>query len=101
MNNQDRIELLRAMHTAINEQLCEAIDSGADSDMLENMPLYTIGIGGKVFSFPATIIYRVMFDCLFAGYDELKDDKLAGIDGTPDQLDVMDDLADAMNDMDW
>lgn len=83
--NSDKIVLLKQLHEAINDQLVEAIEQGLDEEAMENLPLYTIGVGSKVFRFPATIIYRVMFDKLFMGWDELCEDDLAGVEASPDE----------------
>ena len=98
MDNRTKIKLLRALHAAINDQLMSAIDADEDWESLENMPLYVIGIGNKVFRFPATLIYRVMFDKLFEGWDSLSDDLLAGIEQAASPADIAENASQVLND---
>lgn len=92
MTNRDKIEMLRGLHSAMNDQLC-------DNPEAEAMQLYTIGIGGKVFTFPATIVYRVMFDRMFEAWDELKDDQMAGIDGPLNAEDEMEVISQSFDEL--
>ena len=98
MTNRAKIELLRTLHAAINDQLMSAIDADEDWESLENMPMYVIGIGNKIFRFPATLIYRVMFDKLFEGWDSLSADLLAGIEQAASPADIAENASQILSD---
>lgn len=95
MTNREKIELLRTMHNAVNDQLCEAIDDDiVEAYKLEGMPMYTIGVGSTMFTFPATLAYRLLFDSLLKEWDSLDDG--CGIEGARDINEDFTDLADAI-----
>ena len=73
--------MLKLMHDAVNDSINSAIEKNEDWTVPETTPTYTIGVGGAVYKFPATIAYRVAFDALFDALSDMATEASSGIEG--------------------